>query len=151
MSAIANFAELTNTVLFLLKSFRDELCAAIAEMKNNYAEAYAYGEEGAEGLFDFTYYGNQNNYGDEENDGNNHQQSSGYDYRSFGKANEEHRMAADQKSLGSVLLYVGLAVVAVAGAAYFFVYKKKETDEAKKQSLILEGDAGDYKSEGEIA
>jgi hypothetical protein len=151
VSAIANFAELTNTVLFLLKYYRDALCEAISAMQSNYAEAYVNGEEGAEGLFDFSYYGNQNSYGDEENDGNNQQQSTGHNYRTFGAYNEEHRVAANQRSLGSVLLYVGMAVVAVAGAAYFFVYKKKETDEAKKQSLILEGDDGDYKVEGQIA
>jgi hypothetical protein len=138
-------------VLFLLKSFRYDICAAIAEMQNNYAEAYVNGEEGAEGLFDFTYYGNQNTYGNGENNGESQQQNAGYDYRSFGKYNEEHRLAANKKSWGAVLLHVGLAAVAVAGAAYFAVHKNKESDEAKKQSLILEGDAGDYKSEGEIA
>lgn len=136
----------TNTIRSFMQ-LREALCQAIADMQNNYAEAYVNGEEGAEGLFDFTYYGNQNSKQDGEDD----QQYGGYDYRSFGKYNEEHRVAANKKSVGSVLFYVFLGVVAVAGVAYFAVYKNKESDEAKKQSLILEGDAGDYKAEGEIA
>eukprot|EP00980_Cylindrotheca_fusiformis_P002964 scaffold683_cov124-Cylindrotheca_fusiformis.AAC.33 len=119
-----------------------EICQAISDIKSNYAKAYGNRKKGAGGLFDFTYYKSQSS---------NQRSNGGYDYRSFGKLNEEHRAAANRKSLGSVLLFVFGAVGIAAGVAYVVLYKKKEPEEEKKQSLILEGDASDYKAEGEIA
>jgi len=92
---------------------------------------------------------NSNNNNDDRNN-NNDEQNSGYDYRSFGKYNDDNRVAAESSSTGAILMYIGIAAAVIAGAVYF-TQKKKESNEAKKQSLILEGDAGDYKAEGEIA
>ncbi|KAL3935779.1 MAG: hypothetical protein SGBAC_008768 [Bacillariaceae sp.] len=93
---------------------------------------------------------NNNNIYSNDRDDNDDQQTSGYDYRSFGRYNEENRVAESKSSTGTVLMYIGVAAAVIAGAVYF-TQKKKESNEAKKQSLILEGDAGDYKAEGEIA
>jgi len=93
------------------------------------------------------FYNNNNN---NDRDDNYDEQNSGYDYKSFGKYNEENRVAAKPSSTGTILMYIGVAAAVIAGAVYF-TQKKKESNEAKKQSLILEGDAGDYKAEGEIA
>jgi len=93
---------------------------------------------------------NNNIYNNDRDDNNDNEQNTGYDYRSFGKYNEQHRVADAKSSTGTILMYIGVAAAVIAGAVYF-TQKKKESNEAKKQSLILEGDAGDYKAEGEIA
>merc|ERR1711935_642457 len=100
-----------------------------------------------------------NSYGSDSNSNSNsnnvaqygeQEQDTGYDYRSFGEYNSENRVAPSSRSTGEILMYIGVAAAIIAGIA-FFSSKKKESNEAKKQSLILEGDAGDYKAEGEIA
>ncbi|CAJ1952119.1 unnamed protein product [Cylindrotheca closterium] len=115
----------------------DDICAAIRSTSKS--------------AWNFRQNNNNNNNNIYSNDrDDNDQQNSGYDYRSFGKYNEEHRVAAAKSSTGTILMYIGVAAAVIAGAVYF-TQKKKESNEAKKQSLILEGDAGDYKAEGEIA
>jgi hypothetical protein len=117
----------------------DDVCEAIRTISKT-ASKYR------EHVNNFYNSGSDNNgyqYGEQEQD-------TGYDYKSFGEYNEDHRVAASRRPTGEILMYIGVAAAIIAGIA-FFSQKKKESNEAKKQSLILEGDAGDYKAEGEIA